>query len=177
MTEKIIVVVDTREQAEYSFSAERFVVERRALPAGDYSLAGLEREVAVERKTAEDFVHTVIRERDRFRKELLKLAGYTRSCVVVEAGMDDILAGAYHSGAHPSSVFGAALSIIVDYGVPVYFCANRQIACRFVEEFLLRYHRRSQSTCQALNQETASASGEKSSESSTRPRGSQPDSS
>ena len=99
MAELVTVVVDTREQEPYSFPPRRFVVERRALPAGDYSLAGLEREVAVERKTLEDFVHTVIRDRDRFRKELLKLAEYDRACVVVEAGLDDLLSGAYRSGA------------------------------------------------------------------------------
>lgn len=152
MAELVTVVVDTREQEPYSFPPRRFVVERRALPAGDYSLAGLEHEVAVERKTAEDFVHTVIRDRDRFRKELLKLAERDRACVVVEAGLDDLLSGAYRSGAHPSSVVGAALSIIVDYDVPVFFCSNRQCACRFAQEYLLRYHRRSQDLCQRQQQ-------------------------
>lgn len=174
MAEKIIIIVDTREQAEYSFSAERFVVERRALPAGDYSLAGLEREVAVERKSAEDFVHTVIRERDRFRRELLKLADYPCACVVVETGLDDLLSGAYRSGAHPASVFGAAMSIIIDYGVPVYFCSDRQCACRFVEEYLLRYHRRHMDLCQQ-QQKNTSVSGERSSESSTHQPASPPD--
>ncbi|MCL4499295.1 MAG: hypothetical protein M1335_03505 [Chloroflexi bacterium] len=90
MAEKIAIVVDTREQESHSFPAERFVTERRALPAGDYSLAGLERNVTVERKTAADFVHTVIRDRDRFRRELVKLAGYECACGVVKAGFDDI---------------------------------------------------------------------------------------
>jgi ERCC4-type nuclease len=168
MPEKLTVVVDTREQEPYSFPPERFQTLRHALPAGDYSLAGLEHEVAVERKTAEDFVHTVIRERDRFRKELLKLSEYPRACVVVEAGMDDILSGAYRSGAHPASVIGAAVSIIIDYGIPVYFCSNRQCSRRFVEEYLLRYHRRSQGLCQQ-QQENKTESGERSSESSTHP--------
>jgi hypothetical protein len=39
-------------------------------------------------------------------------------------------------------VFGATLSIIVDHGVPVFFCGDRQLASRFVEELLCRYHRR-----------------------------------
>lgn len=144
MAEKVTVVVDTREQEPYSFAAERFDTIRHALPAGDYSLAGFETDVAVERKTLEDFVHTVIRERDRFRAEILKLSTYSFACVVVEANVEDVLSGAYPSGAHPSSVLGAALSIIIDYGVPVYFCSNRQVACRFTCELLLRYFRRTQ---------------------------------
>ncbi|MCL5103675.1 MAG: hypothetical protein M1133_06115 [Armatimonadetes bacterium] len=173
MAEPVTVIVDTREQEPYSFPSRLFVVERRALPAGDYSLAGLERVVAVERKTAEDFVHTIIRDRDRFRKELLKLAEYDRACVVVEAGLDDLLSGVYRSGAHPSSVVGAALSIIIDYDVPVYFCSDRQCARRFVEEYLLRYYRRSQDSCQQP-QQSIPESGEKSSESSSHPPASPP---
>ena len=30
------------------------------------------------------------------------------------------------------------LGIAVDFGIPVFFCSNRQIACRFVEGYLLR---------------------------------------
>ena len=145
MADKPTIIVDTREQQPYEFLCGRVRVERRALPAGDYSLAGLEHSVAVERKTAEDFVSTVIRDRDRFRKELVKLAEYDHACVVVEANLDDIFSGDYRCGAHPNSVFGAAMSIIIDYGVPVYFCSNRQIARRFVEEYLLRCLRKENS--------------------------------
>jgi len=62
--------------------------------------------------------------------------------VVVEGSLGDLLERRYRSGAHPSSVFGAALSIIVDHGVPVFFCGDRQVACRFVEGLLLRYQRK-----------------------------------
>jgi len=142
MAELVTVVVDTREQEPYSIPPLRFLVERRALPAGDYSLAGLEHVFAVERKTAEDFVHTVVRERDRFGNELRKLQVCVRSCVVVEANTEDVLAGVYQSDAHPHALFGAAISIITDYVVPVYFCSKRQTACRFVQEHLLRYARK-----------------------------------
>ena len=173
MPERITVVVDTREQEGYSFPAERFAMVRRALPAGDYSLAGLEHTVAVERKTAEDFVHTIIRDRDRFRRELLKLADYDRACVVVEAGLDDVLRGEYRSGAHAHSVVGAALSIIVDYGIPVYFCSNRQCACRFVQEYLLRCYRRFSAAC--LHPQQPNTFEERSTGSSTHPPTSPPD--
>lgn len=133
-----IVIVDTREQEPYSFPAPQFIVERRALPAGDYSLAGLETQIAIERKTIDDFVNTVIHNKERFRAELRKLADYDRACVVVEAGFDDLLAGVYNSGAHPHAAAGAALSIIVDYGIPVFFCADRPHACFFVRDYLLR---------------------------------------
>lgn len=135
-----VVVVDTREQQPYSFDPAHVTCVRRALPAGDYSLDGYEAAVAVERKSLEDFVASAITARTRFARELRALGEYDLGCVVVEGSLEDILARRYRSGAHPSSVFGATLSIIVDHGVPVFFCGDRQIACRFVEGLLCRYH-------------------------------------
>ena len=139
-----VIVVDTREQEPYGFHPERAAVVRRALPAGDYSLEGLESRVAVERKTLDDLVRTVIRERERFRRELLMLSGYEASCVVVEAGLSDVLAKRYRAGAHPSSVLGAVVSIILDHKVPLFFCGDRRCARQFTEAYLLRFHRKSQ---------------------------------
>jgi len=136
------VVIDTREQLPYAFDPDRVEAVRRALPAGDYSLEGHETEVAVERKSLDDFVSSVIRGRRRFFRELRALAGYDTACVVVEAGLRDVLEGGYRSDVHPHAVFGAAVSIVVDLGVPVFFCSDRQVACKFVEELLLRFHRK-----------------------------------
>jgi DNA excision repair protein ERCC-4 len=144
-SEPVAVVVDTREQLPYSFDPERVVATRGALRAGDYSLVGLENRVAVERKSLDDFVSTVIRDRDRFRRELDRLRELEAACVVVEGNLSDLLRGSYSGGAHPSSVFGSALSIIVDHEIPVYFCSDRQAALRFVEGFLLRFHRKATS--------------------------------
>ena len=138
----VTLLVDTREQEPYSFDARLVVVERRALPAGDYSVAGLEGVVAVERKTLDDFVSTVIHSRERFSEELRKLAGYRAACVVVEAGLVDLLQKRYRGGAHPNAVLGSALSLILDYRVPVFFCSNRQAACHFVQAYLLAAHAR-----------------------------------
>jgi ERCC4-type nuclease len=135
-------VVDTREQEPYVFDAPNATVIRRALPAGDYSVAGLEELVAVERKTLDDFVSTVIHSRARFRRELRRLSGYRTACVVVEANLSEILLGRYRGGAHPNAVLGSALSIILDHRIPVFFCSSRQAACRFVQAYLLGAHAR-----------------------------------
>ncbi len=134
----VTVVVDSREQEPLCFNPELVRPVRRALSAGDYSVAGLEETVAVERKTLDDFVGTVMRARGRFYRELRRLQRYARACVVVEANLSDVLAGRYRGGAHPHAILGSAMAIIVDFEIPVYFCSNRQVACRFVEGFLLR---------------------------------------
>ena len=139
---RITVVADTREQEPYAFDPDVVTVVRRALPAGDYSLPGHEASVAVERKTLADFVGSVIRGRARFLRELRALAEYDLGCVVVEGSLDDVASGRYRSGVSPNAVLGATVSIIVDHGVPVFFCSDRQLACRFVEGLLCRYHRR-----------------------------------
>ena len=139
----VTVIVDTREQEPLGFNPELVTAVRRALPAGDYSVAGLEQTVAVERKTLDDLVGTVMHARGRFYRELQRLETYTRACIVVEANIADVVAGRYRGEAHPNAVLGSAIAISVDFGVPVFFCSSRQIACRFVESYLLRAAERS----------------------------------
>ncbi len=135
------VVIDTREQLPYAFDPECVTVVRSALPAGDYSLEGYETRVAVERKSLKDFVSTVVLHRDRFKRELEKLREYDLACVVVEADLRDVIQGRYRSRVHPNAIFGSALAIYVDYGIPVLFCSDREIAARFVTGLLLRYRK------------------------------------
>ncbi len=137
-----VVIADTREQEVYTFSPTRITTVRRALPAADYSLLGLEARVAVERKSLKDLVDTVIRDRERFERELSRLATYDASCVVVEANLPDVLDHRYRSGAHPASVLGAVLAIVVDHGIPVFFCGDRATARAFTEGYLLRCYKR-----------------------------------
>jgi DNA excision repair protein ERCC-4 len=148
------IVVDTREQAPYGFESPKVTSVRRALRAGDYSVEGLETVVAVERKTLDDFVSTVIWSRDRFQRELDRLRTYAAACVVVEADLTDVLKGSYWSEARPASVLGAAIAIIVDSGVPIFFCSDRQAARLFVERYLLRCSKRFSSRGQPASERT-----------------------
>jgi ERCC4-type nuclease len=138
----VTIIIDTREQEGYSFDPRLAATVRRALPAGDYSVAGMENTVAVERKSLDDFVSTVIHSRARFRKELRKLAEYRAACVVVEAGLLEVMLHRYRGDAHPNAVVGNALSIILDFRIPVFFCSSRQAACQFVQAYLLAAHER-----------------------------------
>jgi ERCC4-type nuclease len=130
------IVADTREQHPYSFPC---ATNRKALAAGDYSVEGLEDQVAVERKSLTDFVHTVIHDHQRFGREMLLLSTYEAACVVVEADLDAVLRGSRGDdlrGAKPESVLGAAMHITLRYGVPVFWCGSRQAARAFTEMYL-----------------------------------------
>ena len=130
------ICIDSREQTPWAFRCETV---RKALPAGDYSVEGIETKIAVERKSLTDFVHTVIHDRERFGRELLLLSTYDAACVVVEADLDAMLRGLRHDdlwGASPASVLGASLQVTVNYRVPVFWCGSRQAARAFTEGFL-----------------------------------------
>jgi DNA excision repair protein ERCC-4 len=97
-----VVLVDCREKAPYPFTGFRadaredrrplLVPTRTAtLAAGDYSLAGLESAVAVERKSLSDLYRTVGQERKRFERELARLDDLCFAAVIVEADWGTIL--------------------------------------------------------------------------------------
>lgn len=142
MKERPTIIVDSREQEPFGFDCSRVSTVRKALAAGDYALLGRETEAAVERKTLDDLVSTVIGHRRRFHEELRLLSACAHSCVVVEAELDDVFSHRYRSGADPRSVLGAVVSIVVDFHVPVFFCGSRAAACAFTEAYLLRCHER-----------------------------------
>ena len=139
---KPTVVVDKREQRPYFFDPDSVSVQLGTLSEGDYTILGFEERIAIERKSLEDFVGSVVRERDRFKRELERLRTYELACVVVEADLRDVIRGSYRSRAHPNSIFASALAIYTDYGIPVFFCSDREIAARFVMGLLLRFHQR-----------------------------------
>ena len=93
------VVIDTREQLAFAFASPlsdsrrgSMVVQTtvRTLPSGDYSLAGYETRLAVERKGLSDLFGTLATGRARFTGELERLSTYDFSAVVVEADWSEI---------------------------------------------------------------------------------------
>jgi len=140
---KPVIVCDTREQSPWSFSdAVETVVG--TLHTGDYSLLGFEGSVCVERKSLNDWVQTIIHERERFERELARMATFDFRCVIVEGSYADVRDHLYTSQAHPSSVFGLSVCLMVDYGVPVLYCHDRAIASRVAERILRRWFEKHQ---------------------------------
>jgi DNA excision repair protein ERCC-4 len=117
-----VVVIDTREQAAYSFASLKadicdgggplVITSRRGtLRSGDYSLRGYERRVAVERKSLADLYGTLGKGRDRFERELRRLAGFQFAAVVVEAELSEILSSPPpRSKLSPKSVYRSILA-------------------------------------------------------------------
>ncbi len=166
------IVCDTREQSPWIPWVWRdgrrilLPVVRRALVAGDYTIEGYSEEIAVERKSLQDWIGTMfgastdaLGERatswERFRREVVRaLEGVTptdgsppilplkRFVVVVEAARADVHAHAYRSGVLPQSVLGRSDSVFADYGIHVEWAGDRAEAERYAMWLLCRWWER-----------------------------------
>lgn len=98
-----IIAIDTREQAAWNFrglqgdSREGYSdllirTQTKTLQTGDYSIAGLENRVTVERKSLEDAFGTFGEDRERWERELVRMAAFDFSSVIIEADWPSIFA-------------------------------------------------------------------------------------
>ncbi len=130
------VIVDTREQTPWTFEGQGIECVRAKLGAGDYSIPGLEHRVAIERKSLDDWTGTIIRERARFYRELERLRAFDFRCVIIEAGVREIMAGKYKSQTSPKAVLGFVAEVTVAQSVPVYLAGSRAEAQVLAGAFL-----------------------------------------
>lgn len=87
------IVVDSREQAPFAFLSiepwDQIPTVTAALPTGDYSLRGFEDRVTVERKSISDFYGSIGADRERFEREMIRMAAMQRAFVVIEGMVAD----------------------------------------------------------------------------------------
>lgn len=134
--EPATVLVDTREQTPWEFADVYFHGEKRTFPtrratlkSGDYALEGLETFAVVERKSLSDFLSSITHGRDRFKREMERLAEFRSKAVIVEQPLDDAFnAREYGSMVNPDSVAGTIASWGARYGIQFLFCRNRASA-------------------------------------------------
>lgn len=119
------IVADSREQRPLDFSRwPEVAVEVAGLPAGDYSLRGLETAVAIERKSLDDLVGSLSSGRDRFEAELCRARGYDLFAIVVEGSMQDVAEHRYRSRMKPHAVLQSLIAFQVRYGVPTIWAGS-----------------------------------------------------
>lgn len=137
----MLIVVDSREQCPFSFTHERYEVQVQpgTLSVGDYSLAGLEDKVAVERKSLSDLVACLGRERERFERELMRGAALDAFCVVCEGSWLELARGEYRSQLKPHAACQSVLAFTARYRVPFLFAGTRGAAEYMTWGFLRQY--------------------------------------
>ncbi len=137
----MLIVVDSREQCPFPFTHERYEVQVQpgTLSVGDYSLAGLEDKVAVERKSLPDLVACLGRERERFERELMRGAALDAFAVVCEGSWLELARGEYRSQLNPHAACQSVLAFTARYRVPFLFAGSRGAAEYMTWGFLRQY--------------------------------------
>ena len=145
------IAIDTREQhplqflnykadANQGYKPLIIRTQTMALKTGDYSLVGYESRIAIERKSLSDAYSTFGQDRERFERELERLAAMEFAAVVIEADWGTIL---NHPPPHtkftPKSVFRSITAWEIRYGVHFWPCPTRNFAERRVLRTLQRF--------------------------------------
>lgn len=128
MSTPLRIIVDTREQAPWAFEGYPVEVIKAGLKSGDYSLAGLEDRIALERKSLADLVGSLSTGRERFEREMERLAALQFAAVLVEGSPEDIARHNYRSAMNPASVMQSMFAWTVRYRVPFLLCGTRRHA-------------------------------------------------
>lgn len=132
------ILIDSREQLPYDFAGmvgqggAKLIVPKLVvgLRSGDYSISGLDDQVAVERKSLEDLYGSVTFGRDRFEREISRLddlPGF--AAVVIEATWEEIADPAGHrpgwtNQTNPRSVEGTIAAWSIRYRHVVWWAAG-----------------------------------------------------
>ena len=131
--QSLVALIDTREQAPLDL--QPLATETATLATGDYSVRGLEHVVAIERKSLDDLLACVGRERARFDKEVQRLLAYPVRALVVEATWQDVEAGGWRSAVTPAAALGSLLGWVAS-GQPIIMAGDHERAGRFVARML-----------------------------------------
>jgi hypothetical protein len=128
----LTIAIDTREKYGWKFADRELVIERRALPAGDYAaIMGGAVVAAIERKTLENLATSLSDGSLAF--QLQRLADVPRAAIVVEGDYPDLFRTQPGRGSWLADMLGR---LAVRYPeVPVVFAGSR----KFAEEWAYRF--------------------------------------
>ncbi len=131
-----VIVIDSREQRAWQF--ENLPSEPGTLDTGDYSVKGLEHLIAVERKSLDDLLACIGRERDRFKRELQRLRAYRFRALIIEASYSDLERGEWRSQLKPSAVLGSLAAWTAQFELPIWLVGDHESAARLAERYLFQ---------------------------------------
>lgn len=132
--EMVSVVVDTREKTPWDLSPMNMVSD--TLRCGDYALAGLRNAIRIERKTLDDLLGCVGRNRERFEREMSHMLAYPCRMLVVEATWQTILSGNFRHSKLTAAQVVASLDGWQAKGINVVLAGTRKEAQRYASRVL-----------------------------------------
>lgn len=137
--EQVTAIIDSREKIPVALNPLKTVPG--TLATGDYSVLGLEHVVAVERKSLQDFIACVGRERERFDREVQRLLAYPTRALVIEGYWIDIELQKYRGQVKPAAAIGSLLGWMAQ-GLPVIMAGDHERAGRYIARMLFTAARR-----------------------------------
>lgn len=150
-----VVIRDTREQKGYHFSpTERGrcdgMIDRK-LDTGDYTLAGLETKLCIERKASvEELALNLGQKRDPFMRELNRMMAFPHRFLILEFDLDDVIEYPNHRGSRIPQEKRSTTQITSQYlnkclgdiqvhkDIHVIFCGNKYKAFLMVMNIFKR---------------------------------------
>jgi ERCC4-type nuclease len=145
---KPVVLVDTREKKPLPLYANHpnwiGGELRQTLKTGDYTVAGMESLLCLERKSISDIVACTVANRCRFIAACARMASFTWKAILIEATIEDIKQGfdAFDvpSGVHPNAVCGTLDAIEAKFSIPIiYTSMKRELATERAASWLSKH--------------------------------------
>jgi hypothetical protein len=157
------ILIDEQEKIPFTFVGLTADAENESRPLivptqrkslgpshGDYSLAGHEGRVAIDRKSVDDCISTVLGwgdRREQFMRTLEYLAGLRVSAIIVEGSFANVLSNAYATNNKSASenrkiLHRQILAWMQDFRTPWIFCDDRRFAEKTTFQTLRRYHQK-----------------------------------
>lgn len=135
----VVCVIDSREQTPLDLSPLNSIIS--TLATGDYSLQGLEHHVCIERKSLDDMLGCIGRDRDRFDREIQRMLAYPVRVLLVEASWQQIEMAQWRSKITSSQAIGSLIGWAAR-GIQVELVGDHERAGRFASRLLYTIARR-----------------------------------
>jgi ERCC4-type nuclease len=134
-----VVVIDTREQNPFSF--RRFKgwfagIENRALPLGDYSIAGMENSCVVERKDLADLIHSFTDCRAIFVKRLQRMSVLSHCLLVITSPLSEIKSEYPYRRVSPNRITQSLIAVLAGLRVPFVCTETHELGEEIVASYL-----------------------------------------
>ncbi len=134
-----VAIIDTREQNPLSFRRFRRWFERieyRALPLGDYSVAGMESSCVVERKDLADLIQSFTTNRSVFVRRLRRMSRLERSLLVVTAPLGEIKSEYPYRAANPNRITQSLIAVLTGLRLPFICTESHELGEEVVASYL-----------------------------------------
>lgn len=130
-----VILIDNREQLNYNFQDYNIETLHTTLHTGDYSIAiqkgeeliRYDHEIAIERKSLDNFVSDLSNKdsRARFEESVIRGSALGFYAIFIEGSQIDIENQKYEGRIIPKSIINTAIGWQVKHKVPISFCVNR----------------------------------------------------